>query len=146
MEPFELQVDTNTTFIKIIRFLGTLALGFFIGVLAIKYRYGSTIDWTNALIGIVCSLAFVFFPGAAKKRSLKISEDGISHNSFWGKPKQYDWSKIKAVEVKKNSIELTKNIGSTERINLPIHTETQMENLKNYLRQLTNSKEIAYKQ
>ncbi|PAU95811.1 hypothetical protein CK503_01765 [Aliifodinibius salipaludis] len=145
MESFELKVDTNTTFIRIIRFLGTLALGFFIGVISIKYKYEGTIDWMNAFVGIVCSLSFAFFPGAAKKQSLKISEDGISQNTFWGRKKQYDWSKIKAVEVKKNRIELTKSIGSTERIKLPIHTKDQVKNLKNYLQQVTDTKEIAYK-
>lgn len=147
MEPFELKVDTNTVYIKIIRFLGILMLGFFIGATIFIYKYEGTIDWMNSFTGITCSLVFAFFPGAAVNQDLIINEEGIflnNYSTFWGK-KEYNWSSVKAVEVKKNRIELTKNVGSTAKIKLPIHTEEQIENLKNYLRQITSSKEIVYK-
>lgn len=67
MEPFELKVNTNMIYIKIIRFVGTLMLGFFIGVISFKYQYGGTNDWMSAFISIVCSLGFAFYLGAAAK-------------------------------------------------------------------------------
>jgi len=148
MEPFELKVDTNTTYIKVIRFLGTLMLGFFIGAISFKYKYEGTIDWMNSFTGIALSFVFAFYPGAASKKTLIINENGIflKNYSFLRGKKQYDWSSIKAIEVKKNKIELTKSIGSKAEIKLPIHTEQQIEKLKKYLQQLTNSKEIVYKQ
>lgn len=148
MESFELKVDTNTGYIKIIRFLGTLMLGFFIGVISLKYKYEGTIDWINSFTGIALSFVFAFYPGAASKKVLVVNEDGISlkNYSFLRGKKHYDWSSIKAVEVKKNRIELTDNIGSTAEIKLPIHTEQQIQNLRKYLLQLTTSKKITYKQ
>jgi hypothetical protein len=148
MEPFELKVDTNTIYIKIIRFLGTLLLGFFIGAISFKYKYEGTIDWMNSFTSIVLSLAFAFFPGAAGKKSLVINEDGIFlkyYDWFVGK-KEYSWSSVKAVEVKKDRIELTTNVGSTDKIKLPIHTDEQIENLKKYLQQLSGLIEVSFKQ
>jgi len=148
MEPFELKVDTNTIYIKIIRFLGTLMLGFFIGAISFKYQYEETIDWMNSFTGITLSIVFAFFPGAAGKQALIIDDEGIflrNYSPVWGK-KEYNWSTVKAVEVKKDRIELTKNVGSTDKIKLPIHTEEQIENLKKYLQELTSSKDIAFKQ
>lgn len=147
MEPFELKVDTNTTYIKIIRFLGAMMLGFFIGAIIFIHKYEGTIDWINSFTGITCSLVFAFFPGAARKQALIVNEEGIflkNYSMFWGK-KEYKWSSVKAVVVKKNKIELTKKVGSTAKIKLPLHTEKQIENLRNYLRRVTNSKDIAYK-
>jgi hypothetical protein len=147
MEPFELKVDTNTIYIKIIRFLGTMMLGFFIGAILFKYRYEGTIDWLNSFTGIVLSLVFAFYPGASGKQAILINEDGIFLKNYplWKGKKEYDWSSVKAVEVKKNRIELTTSVGSTEKIKLPIHTKDQIANLKTYLRQLADSREIAYK-
>jgi hypothetical protein len=123
-------------------------LGFFIGAISFKYQYEGTIDWMNAFIGILCSLAFAFFPGAAGKQALIINEKGIfleNYSSFWGK-KEYNWSTVKAVEVKGNRVELTKKVGSTEKIKLPLHTDKQIKNLKKYLQELSRSKDIAFKQ
>lgn len=148
MEPFELKVNSNTIYIKIIRFIGTLMLGFFIGAVLFKYRYEGTIDWINSFTGVTLSLVFAFYPDTAGKKILIIDDKGIclKNYSFLSGKKEYDWASVKAIEVKKNRIELTKGIGSTERIQLPIYTDDQMKNLKNYLQQLTSSKEITYKQ
>jgi len=145
MEPFVLEVDTNTTYIKMIRFIGTVMLGFFIGALTFKYRYDRTIDWMNAFTGITFSLIFAFFP---KKRALIINDEGIiveHYRSFWGR-REYNWASVKSVDIKGDRIELTKNIGSTEKIKLPFYTKEQIENLKSYLLQVTTSKEITYNQ
>jgi hypothetical protein len=147
MEPFKLNVDTNTVYIRIIRFIGTLMLGFFIGAIVFVYKYEGVIDWINAFTGIACSLAFAFFPGTAGNQALIINDEGIflkNYSTIWGK-REYNWSSVKAVEVKKNRIELTKDVGSTDKIKLPVHTENQIERLKKYLQQLCRAKEIAYK-
>ncbi|PKD45171.1 EbsA family protein [Rhodohalobacter barkolensis] len=148
MEPFELKVDTNTIYIKIIRFFGVLMLGFFIGAISFIYKYEGTIDWMNSFTSIVLSLAFAFFPGVAGKKALVLNEDGIflkNYGWIWGE-KEYNWSTVKAVEVKKDRIELTRIVGSTDKIKFPIHTREQIENLKKYLQQLSSSKDIAFKQ
>jgi len=148
MEPFELKVDTNTIYIKIIRFIGASMLGFFIVTIAFKYKYEGTIDWMNSFTSIALSLAFTFYPGAAGKKSIVINEDGIflkNYDWFLGK-KEYSWSTVKAVEVKKDRIELTRNVGSPDKIKFPIHTVEQIENLKKYLEQLTGLKEVTFKQ
>jgi hypothetical protein len=101
----------------------------------------------NSFTCVTLSLVFAFFPGAAGKQALIINNEGIylqNYSSIWGK-KEYRWSSVKAVEVKKNRIELTKSIGSTEKIKLPVHTQEQVESLKNYLQQLSSTKKIAYK-
>lgn len=148
MDPFELKVDTNTIYIKIIRLLGALMLGFFIGAIAFIYKYEGTIDWMNSFTSIVLSLAFAFFPGAAGKKSLVINEDGIFLKNYgWiGGEKEYNWSTVKAVEVKKDRIELTRIVGSTDKIKFPIYTGEQIENLKKYLQQLSGLKEMTFKQ
>lgn len=148
MEPFELTVDTDTIYIKIIRFLGCVLLGFFIGVISLKYHYEGTIDWLNSFTGITLSLVFAFYPGVAKRQTLIVNGDGIllkNYPFYWGRVKEYNWSSVKAIEVKKHRIELTKNIGSTSRIKLPMHTKGQVNSLKEYLGQFTADKEIAYK-
>jgi hypothetical protein len=148
MESFELKVDTNTIYVKIIRFLGTLMLGFFLGAIVFIFKYAGSVSWVHAFIGITCSLTFAFFPGAAVRQALIVNEDGIflnNYSTFWG-TKEYNWSTIKAVEVKKHTLELTRNIGSTERVKLPLHTDEQIEKLKTYLSQLTGTKEIVFKQ
>lgn len=148
MEPFELKVDTDTIYIKIIRFLGILMLGFAIGVLTMKYKYSSDIDWLNAVTLVGLSFVFALFPGRGNRQSIIINEDGITlhhYPLYWGGEKQYQWNSIEKVEVEKNYIVLRKTVGSTSKIKLPIHTQQQVEDLKTYLQQLVKEKEINFK-
>jgi hypothetical protein len=59
--------------------------------------------------------------------------------------KEYKWSVIKSVEIKKNGLELKNKIGSIRKINLPVNSNKQLEKLGNYLKQIAESKKINYK-
>ncbi|NGP89513.1 hypothetical protein [Fodinibius halophilus] len=152
MEPFELTVDTETIYVKIIRFLGTFLMGFFIGSIIMKYQYDNSVDWMNVLIGVGGSATFAFFPGLGRKPKLQISPEGIFLKNYsnyssplFGK-KKYTWDTITAVNLKKNKIQLTNSIGSTEKIKLPLHTKEQVDNLRNYLKKITQNKDIVYQE
>jgi hypothetical protein len=69
MEKFEFKVDVNTPYIKIIRFLGTALFGFYMGAILFTSKFDGDIDWMNSTTGLLLSLVFAFFPGAAKKTS-----------------------------------------------------------------------------
>lgn len=147
MEKFEYRVDLNTPYIKAIRFVGALGLGFFIGAIIFTLKYEGTVDWINSATGILCSLFFAFFPGAAKKQSLTIDENGIylqNYTFHWGQKNEITWEKIKGIRVSKNALEIKNSIGSTEKIKLPLHTKNQLEELKSYLKQMTKIKGLEY--
>jgi len=125
-----------------------MMLGFFIGASLLKYRYEGSIEWMNTLTGLCLSLFFAFFPGATKRQSLEISEEGIflnNYSSFWNNKQEYHWSKFRAIAVKSNRIELTNEIGSIEKVKLPIHTKEQIHDLKSYLREIARSKDLVFK-
>lgn len=147
MEKFEFRVDLNTPYIKAIRFIGALGLGFFIGAIIFTLKYEGTIDWMNSATGILCSLSFAFFPGVAKKQSLTIDENGIylqNYTFHWGQKNEITWEKIKGIRVNKNTLEIKNSIGSTEKIKLPLHTKIQLEELRSYLKQMTEIKGLEY--
>ncbi len=147
MEIFEFKVDLNTPYIKAIRFIGALGLGFFIGAIIFTLKYEDTVDWMNSATGILCSLSFAFFPGVAKKQSLTIDENGIylqNYTFHWGQKNEITWEKIKGVRVSKNGLEIKNSIGSTEKIKLPLHTKSQLEELRSYLKQMTDIKGLEY--
>src|SRR5690554_2552596 len=147
MEKFELKIDLNTPYIRVIRFVGTLLLGFFIAMIILKFKYEGTVDWMSAPPGIIFSIIFAFFPGAAKKQALTIDEEGIHlhHYTFhWGQKKEIRWEKVKAVGVQKNKIEIKNSIGISEKIQLPLHTKEQLEELRAYLPRIAKVKEIEY--
>ncbi|HET8865155.1 MAG TPA: hypothetical protein VFM80_05610 [Gracilimonas sp.] len=147
MEEFELKIDLNTPYIKTIHFLGAALFGFFVGVIFFNLKYEGDIDWINSATGIMCSLLFAFFPGAAKKQSLTINETGIylqNYTFHWGQKKEVTWEKVREIRVHKNAIEIKNSIGSTEKINLPLHTKSQLEDLRTYLKQVAKIKELEF--
>ena len=147
MEKFEFKIDLDTPYIKAIRFLGALMLGFFVGFIAFTFKFEGTFDWMNTATGIMCSLFFAFFPGVAKKQSLTIDETGIRLHNYtfhWGRKKEVTWEKVRGIGVQKNVIEIKNSIGSTEKIKLPLHTKSQLEELKSYLKQITEIKGLDY--
>lgn len=77
MEKFEFKVDLNTPYIKAIRFIGVLGLGFFAAAIMFSLKYEGTVNWLNSVTGIMFCMFFAFFPGAAKKQSLTFDENGI---------------------------------------------------------------------
>ncbi|MFA5670454.1 MAG: hypothetical protein WC967_14535 [Balneolaceae bacterium] len=147
MEKFEFRVDVNTPYMKAIRFIGPLAMGFIIGVNIINYKNGIGINWMSALTGIALGFVFFFFPDKAKKKYLIIDEGGINvHNykAHWGDHREIKWDNIKSVRIDRNIIHYKNNIGSSDKIPLPFHTKKQVVNLKNYLKELAAVKGIEY--
>ena len=147
MDKFEFKVDLNTPYIKTIRFIGAFGLGLFIGAIVFTLKFDGAVDWTNSATGIMCTSFFAFFPGALKKQSLTIDENGIHLHNYtfhWGQKKEITWEKIKSIGVQKNKIVIKNSIGSSEKINLPLHTKEQLEELKSYLVQITDYKNLEY--
>lgn len=147
METFELKIDLNTPYIKVIRFLGAALFGFFIAATILTFKYESHVDWMNSLTGIILSICFAFFPGTVKNQRLNIDESGIYLHNYtfnWGQKKELSWEKVRAIGVHKNVIEIKNSIGSTEKINIPIHTKSQLEDLKSYLKKMTDIKGLEY--
>jgi hypothetical protein len=147
MEKFEFNVDMNTPYVKIIRFLGAAAFGFMVGGIIVTVKLEGTIDWMISVSGIMCSLFMSVYPEIWKKQSLTIDEEGIYLNNYtfgWDQKKEITWEKVKGVGVKKNAIEFQNSNGIREKISLPVHTESQIEELRAYLKQMTNIKELEY--
>lgn len=147
MEKFEFKIDVNTPYIKAIRFLGAAGFGFFIGIIVFTFKFEGTVDWINSATGIICSLLFAFFPGKAKDQSLTIDETGIHLHNYtfhWGQKKEITWEKVKGIGVHKNKIQIKNSIGSTEKIQLPLHTDDQLVELKAYIKQVTEIRELEY--
>lgn len=147
MEKFEFKIDLDTPYIKALRFLGAALFGFFIGVTVITYKFEGNIDWISTVTGIMLSVFFAFFPGAAKKQSLTIDETGIYLHNYtfhWRQKKEITWEKVKGIRVGKNAIEIKNSIGSTERITLPLHTKSQLKDLESYLGQMSEIKGLEY--
>lgn len=147
MEKFEFRVDLNTPYIKAIHFLGASFFGFFVGIIYFNLKYEGAIDWLNSATGIMCSLFFAFFPGVAKKQSLTIDETGIYLHNYtfhWGQKSEITWENVRGIGVQNNVIEVINKVGSTEKIKLPLHTKSQLEELKSYLKQMTEIKGLRY--
>ncbi|MDZ7757155.1 EbsA family protein [Rhodohalobacter sp.] len=147
MDKFEFKVDLNTPYIKTIRFIGTLGLGFVIGAIVFTLKFDEAVDWTNSATVIMCMTFFAFFPGALKKQSLTIDEKGIHLHNYtfhWREKKEITWEKVKSIGVQKNKIVIKNNVGSSEKINLPLHTKEQLEELKSYLMQISDYKNLEY--
>ncbi|MTI86930.1 MAG: hypothetical protein FH748_03060 [Balneolaceae bacterium] len=147
MEKLEFKADLNTPYIKIVRFLGAALFGFVVGSVVFTLKFEGTIDWMYSVSGIMCSLVFMAFPEIWKKQSLTIDEMGIYlHNYTFGnnQKREITWEEVKGIGVNGNSIEFKNNIGSTERINLPVYTKNQLKELRSYLKQMTDTKGLEY--
>jgi hypothetical protein len=147
MKKFEFKVDVNTPYVKIIRFFGVALFGFIIGSIVFTYKFEGSIDWMNSVTGIMCSLFLSVLPDVWKKQSLTIDEEGIYlHNYTFGQGQKKDitWEKVKGIGVNKNAIKLRNSTGSTEKINLPVYTKDQLEELRSYLKQMTKVKGLEY--
>lgn len=147
MEKFEFKMDLDTPYIKAVRFFGAVLLGYFIAAGIFTFKFEGTIDWINSVTGITLSVFFAFFPGLVKKQSLTIDEAGIHLHNYtfhWGERKEITWEKIREIGVQNNLIEIKNRIGSTEKIKLPLHTKSQLEELRSYLKQMADSKGLEY--
>jgi hypothetical protein len=147
MEKFELKIDLETPYIKTIRFLGAALFGFMIATIFSALKFEGQVDWVNSATGIALSVFFAFFPGAAKRQSLTIDETGIYLHNYtfhWGEKKEMKWEKVRGIGIQKNAIEIKNSIGSSEKINLPLHTKSQLEELRLYLKEAAKIKELEY--
>lgn len=147
MKPFELKIDLNTPYIRVIHFLGAAGIGFFIAAVLFTYKFDGQIEWMNTVTGIICCALFAFFPGAAKKQSLTVDEDGIRLQNYtfhWGQKKEISWEQVRKVEVKNSSIHIINGVGSAEKIKLPLYTKKQKEALISYLKEVTLVKGMKY--
>jgi hypothetical protein len=147
MEKFEFNVDLDTPYIKAIRFIGALGLGFVTGAIFFTLKFDGTVDWMNSATVTMCSLYFAFFPGVAKKPSLTIDETGIylqNYTFHWGEKSEITWESILGIGVQNSVIEVKNSVGSREKIKLPLHTKSQLEELRSYLKQMTEMKGLEY--
>jgi hypothetical protein len=153
MKEFKLELDRNTVYIKTIRFIGTLLMGFFIGAIFIKLRNGLEVDWMAVPGGFFPALFFAFFPGFGKTQSITINEHGFYTEGYafhYGEQTKIEWEKIRSVRVEKGSfftsarIIIKNQVGSTEKIPLPLFTKSQFSNLKTYLQEAASAKEVSY--
>jgi len=147
MEKFDVKTDMGLPLIKVVRFVGTLFLGFFIGAIFMIYRFEGSVDWMSTSTVIFASLVMALFPGSRIKEHIIVDEEGITffnYDLFGRKKKRFVWQKIKAVGVSKNVLEIKNSIGSTENVKLPIISRKKREELKEYLKQLTDSKGLEY--
>jgi|AntRauTorcE11897_2_1112592.scaffolds.fasta_scaffold31832_1 hypothetical protein len=147
MEKFELKVDINTPYMKVIQFIGVLGLGFFIGSIFFTLKFDGDVDWMNSATGIMCNLFLAFYPEAVKKHTLTIDDKGIFlHNYTFhrGRKNEITWEKINGIGIHKKAIQIRNSIGSTEKIQLPIHTKNQLEELRSYLEKVAQVKEVEY--
>ena len=73
MEKFELIVDVNTRYIKVIRFIGALGLGFILGTTLSTFKYEGFVDWMNQYLVYYVVLSLQF-SGVMKKHSFTIDD------------------------------------------------------------------------
>lgn len=147
MKDFKLEIDTNTIFIKVIRFLGALFIGLSLGWISFELKHGMEVDWMNALTSIICGIVFAFFPGAMAKQSLTINEDGIQTHHYrfhWGERDSIKWEKISAISVQGSKILIKNKVGSVEKVSLPLHTKEQIQSLISYLKEAAEFMKVEY--
>ncbi len=158
MKEFKLEIDTNTIYVKAIRFIGTLGIGFVIGSTFVKYQAGIEFELLWVILSITWALLFSFFPiskfGSLGNQSLRINEDGLflyllnskspEGADYWGTIEKISWEKIKLLTLKKGKIYITPKKGSVKKLHLPLYTQEQWNSLESYLRNVATHKGIEY--
>jgi len=54
------------------------------------------------------------------------------------------WDKIQGIGVQKNALQIRNSAGAKEKINLPLHTKSQLDELKSYLKKMVETKGLEY--
>lgn len=154
MKELRLEIDTNTKYMKILRGFGKIMMGLTIGSTLIELKHDIAVDWMNTIMLFSISTMFGFFPGLAAKRvALIINEEGIFTKGYayhFQERSQLKWDKIRNIKVTESwlfssgQIKITNSIGSSETISLPLHTKSQLQDLKTYLQEACTEKEITY--
>ncbi len=149
MKEFNLEVDATTSYMKVFRAIGVIGLIIFTVSLTLEWTKGEEIDWLNIAVGILYSSIFLFFPEIMKKQSLTFNEEGIlrhNYNTYWGEKNEFEWENIKELSIRKNKIVIKNKVGASERIKLPVYTDQQMLELKEYLGEMAKTKEFEFKE
>lgn len=153
MKEFKLETDTNTVYIKVIRFIGVFGMGIFVGATLIELKNDLPIEWLSLLSGFLPALALSMFSGFGKNQSIIVNEDGIFTKSYaflHEEQTNIKWDKIRSIHIDNghifspSKILIKKNIGSTEKIPIPIYTKEQIQGLKEYLKEVTEFRKIEY--
>ncbi|MCG8372358.1 MAG: hypothetical protein MI700_02440 [Balneolales bacterium] len=155
MKEFKLEIDTNTVYVKAFRFLGAFLLGLSVGLMFMAFKSGAEIDWFLTVIIILpVSLALAFFPFPnAKKRSLTINENGIFTEGYafhYQERNKMHWEKIRSIRVTNSwflstaKIKITNTVGTSETIQLPLHTKNQLQELREYLEEAAEFKGVEF--
>lgn len=150
MKEFKLEIDTNTIYIKVFRFLGSVGLGFSIAGIFFSIKHGSDIDWSAFLTLFIFSLFFTLFPGLKNRNFLTVNELGIfthpMNKAYWTGQYEFYWDKIDSVGLEKNHIKIKQVKKSPDRIRLPYYTKDQWKELKSYLKEATKFKQVEFKE
>lgn len=152
MKEFKLEFDFNTLPVLGIRYIGTLMLGILIGMSILQVMNADPVNWISLFGGASAAFMFSVFPGKIKSYSITMNEDGIFTNNYRNlfESQQIDWDKVRSIQIKKSTffssgyIHITKTIGSTEKIFLPMHSKQQFEEFVDFTKQLVQEKEIEY--
>lgn len=151
MKEFKLEIDKNTKYIKALRYLGAFMAGIsFYPMLPILFGT-DLFDWDTlyfSVYGVLIGTIFFYLPENWFKGHLLINDEGIftipSKTDYWGSSNKIYWKKIKSISLSKNHIEFINSIGSTRKVRLPIYTDEQWTELKDYLRLAAEVKGVEF--
>lgn len=150
MNEFKLEIDKNTKYIKALRYLGVFIAGVSFFPLLQIILGSEPFDWKTLYYsgyGIVMGIVFFFIPENWFRSNLLITDEGIfsipNKTDYWGRNKVY-WSKIQSIALNKTHILLKTSVGSKRKIRLPIYTEDQWSELKNYLKEAAEFKGVEF--
>ena len=148
MKEFKLEIDTQATPIKIIRFMGTLLLGLSLGWTSFELKHSMPVDWMAAISTALCAIVFAFFPGKGVKAHLLINEEGIFSFpiklDLGFRDSKISWDKIESLGLKKNHIRVKELSGPYRKIKLPLYTKEQWLELREYLKEAAAEKEVSF--
>lgn len=150
MKEFKLEIDTNTIYVKTFRFLGSVGLGFVISGIFFSLKHGTDINWMSFFGLFGTSLFFTLFPGLKNRNFLTVNELGIFthpiNKAYWTGQYEFYWDKITSIELEKNHVKIKQVKKSVDRIRLPYYTKNQWNELKSFLKEATEFKQVEFKE
>lgn len=150
MKEFKLEIDTNTIYIKILRFLGSVGLGIVLSSVFFSLKHGMEVNWTSQFALFGSSLFFTVFPGIKNRSYLTINELGVfthpTNKVYWTGQYEFYWDKISSIGLEKNHVRIKQVKKGDERIRLPYYTKEQWNELESYLKEATEFKQIEFKE
>lgn len=150
MKEFKLEIDTNTIYIKVLRFLGSVGLGIVLSFIFFSLKHGMEINWISQFSLFLSSLFFTLFPGLRNRSFLTINDLGIFthpiNKTYWTGQYEFYWDKITSIELEKNHVKIKQVKKSVDRIRLPYYTKNQWNELKSFLKEATEFKQVEFKE